>query len=96
MAVITSMPAQSIIQGWKGVVDFYEYRGLACARKWPIWRPRQPYPAELANQLKFRTANKAIATSPPLIRAAWVRMAQGTPFRWQDLAVRAYYRGLNG
>lgn len=39
MARIHALPAESIIRGYKGTLDFYLWRGLPCVRAWPRWRP---------------------------------------------------------
>lgn len=35
MAKITKMPSMAIINGFKGVIDFYIHDGQPCVRKWP-------------------------------------------------------------
>ena len=50
MARLTQMPAQAVIDGFKGVLDMYYWLRIPCARKWPRHPKRKPYPDELANQ----------------------------------------------
>lgn len=35
MARIKALPGLEVIRGFKGVIDFYLWKGLPCARKWP-------------------------------------------------------------
>ncbi len=94
MAVLTHMPSRVIIDGFKGKVDFYLWKGIPVARKWPIWRPRDPTPDELANQTDFKLINQIASTLPAEIIEAYREMAVSTPFTWKDLLVRGYMRGL--
>lgn len=95
MARIDILPEQSIIDGYKGKLDFYVHKGQPCVRSWPRYTPRQPYPLEKANQQAFAYINKLWTTIPPFIRQQYQRMAIGTDFRAQDIFVRGYMHGLN-
>ncbi len=94
MARLRRMPSQVIIDGFKGTIDFYLYMGIPVARKWPIWRPREPYAVERSNQDDFARINKAYSTLPVEILTAYKTLAQGTPFTGKDLMVRSFMRGL--
>lgn len=94
MARLLKLPEQAIIDGFKGAIDFYVYKGIPCARKWPHWKPRQPTPAERANQEAFAYINKLAGSLPKATIDAFKAMAQGTPLTWKDLLVRGYMRGL--
>lgn len=94
MAKITAMPNQAIIDGFKGTIDFYLYMGIPCARKWPVWRPREPHPDERVNQDDFTRINQAASSLPLEFITAYKAMAQGTPFTWKDFMVRSFMRGL--
>ena len=93
MAVLTAMPSEAIISAFKGVVDFYLWKGKACARKWPHWPKRQPYPEEKENQDAFTVAIAAIKLLDENTIEAWKAMAMGTPYTWRDLAIRGYMSG---
>ena len=93
MGRLTVMPAWPIVMGFKGTIDFYYWKGIPCFRKWPTWKVRTPTSLEAANQSRFAYANKAASALPSEVRDAWKEMAQGTPYRWNDLFVRAYMRG---
>lgn len=95
MTVLTALPSQAIINGFKGTVDFYLWKGVACARKWPRWRRRTATPEEAANQDAFRYINQVAGSLDPYIIAQYQAMAAGTPFTWKDLLVRAYMKGID-
>lgn len=94
MAKLKKAPNLAIIDGFKGTIDFYLYMGIPCARKWPVWRTRKPYPDEKANQDDFATISKAATSMPLEFLEAYRELAQGTPFTWKDLMTRTYMRGL--
>ena len=94
MAKLTAMPNQAIIDGFKGIIDFYLWMGIPCARKWPVWRPREPHYAERLNQDDFARVNKAYSSLPLEFITAYRSLAQGTPFTAKDLLVRSFMRGL--
>ena len=94
MVKLSSLPDQKVIDGWKGTVDFYLWMGIACARKWPHYPHREPYPDELANQQAFAYINQQASQLPQYIIDEAKRMATGTDFTWKDLIVRAYMSGI--
>ena len=85
MAVIAKMPNQKIVDGLRGVIDFYLWKGVAVARMWPYWPPRKPHPREKANQDEWGKIARAARTLPPNIVQAYKDMARGTPYTWRDL-----------
>jgi len=93
MAKLDKLPSQEIIDGFKGVLDFYLWMGIPVCRAWPIYRPHEPSAAERAAQERFSYINKLATTVDPLIRQAFVDMAIGTSFTWKDLYVKAYLSG---
>lgn len=93
MATLKKMPPQAIIDGFKGTIDFYYWRGIPCVRKWPVWHPRTPTPVEATNQHSFAYCNKAWKDLPANIKTRWNEMAGGTGLTGKDHYVRAYMRG---
>lgn len=94
MAVLKVMPEQAIVDGFKGKIDFYLYKGIPVARKWPVWTRREPYPAERANQDDFRYCNQLYHTLQHFIQLQYQRMAQGTRLTAKDWFVKAYMKGI--
>lgn len=94
MAILSAMPEQAIISAFKGCVDFYEWRGLPCARMWPTWPKREPHPDERVNQEYFAFINKNLALLPDYVIDQYKRQVAGTPFTWKDLVVQAYMKGI--
>lgn len=95
IAVLTELPSQAIIDGFKGHIDFYLWKGIPCCRKWPVYRPRAPYPGEALNQGAFAYINRLWSQLPANIQALYRDMAVGTPLTGKDLLVMAYMKGLD-
>jgi len=94
MTRLTALPSEAIISSFKGKIDYYLWKGIPCCRKWPRWAPREPYPLEKINQDAFAYAMKSWKLQPEWLKVQWQRMAQGTPWRAQDLFLKAYMKGL--
>lgn len=94
MAKITEMVAQKVIDGFKGVIDFYLYMGVACARKWP--RKVGPERTQaVINQWQYFTYVSANWNSlPQEIQDAYNEMASGSGLSGRDLFTRSYLSGL--
>lgn len=94
MAKLTSMPQQAIIDEFKGYVDFYLWKGIPCARAWPRWPPRDPHPAEKANQDEFAYIIHLYNTIPAEIIDAYRVTAAGTQYTCRDLFIKAFLVGI--
>ena len=88
------MPSQAIIDEFKGYVDFYLWRGIPCARAWPRWPPREPHPAEKANQDEFAYIIHLYNTVSPEILEAYRLAASGTQYTRRDLFIKAFLVGI--
>lgn len=90
MAVITGKLNQVAVDTLSGVVDFYYWRGLLCARKWPHWPARVPYPAEKVAQERFGYCMRMWAFLPSYLQAQYRNMAVSTGVTARDIFARAY------
>ena len=94
MAVLDALPEQSIIDGFKGTVDYYVCRGIPCARSWPR-RPRLPRaPGVEAGYAAFTYAARAWTSLSPQVQDAYRTMAHGGRMSGRDLFARSYIKGL--
>jgi len=87
------MVAQKIIDGFKGVIDFYVYMGVPCARKWPRSQGNSQTPASVAQWPIFSYVNKLWKEVSPEIRQAYHDMTEGTNLTEKDMFVRGYISG---
>jgi hypothetical protein len=93
MAKIGAMPSMAIIDGFRGVIDYYERDGVACVRSWPRWKLTKRAPAVEAQTLKFAYANAAALALPAYVIATWQFLAKQSNLTWRDWLVRAYLGG---
>lgn len=93
MAVLRQMPQQAIISGFKGTIDFYLWKGIPCARKWPHWPKRVPYPQEKANQDRFAYAVHIWPLLSEYLREMYRQMTVGTDWTPRDIFMRCYLSG---
>lgn len=94
MAVLDKLPSAAIIRGYKGTLDFYLWKGIACVRSWPHWQPRTPYATESRNQADFAYINRLWSTLPENVQALYRDMAVGTPYTAKDVLVISYMKGI--
>lgn len=96
MAKLDVMPEQWIIDYYKGTIDFYEWNGIPCCRKWPVHRPRIRSEAELTNQQEFARATHLWNLLPAFIRAQHYRVAAHYRCTPRDIFIRIWFRGHRG
>lgn len=94
MAKPDKMPQQAIIDGMKGLIDYYYWKGVAVARRWPRYFARTPSPQEAVNQADFAYINKLYSTLPAIVLQGLIDHAKGTTQVPKDYLVRAYLKGL--
>ena len=58
MAIIKVMPGEAIISGFRGVLDYYYYCGLAVVRKWPASPGHKRSPEVEAGWSAFTAASR--------------------------------------
>lgn len=94
MAVITSMPNEAIISGFKGVIDFYYNMGLACVRRWPRSPGHRRAPAVESTWAAFADASRLWGQLSPTVQRSYEEMATGTGLTGRDMFQRSYLKGL--
>lgn len=94
MAIITAMPHQAIIDGFKGFVDFYYYMGIAVARAWPKSPGKHRSPAVSAQWPAFTYAAQEWKNLSPAMQAFYNELATNSGLSGRDMQVRAYLTGL--
>lgn len=90
MAVITGKLSQNTVDTLAGAIDFYYYKGILCARKWPHWKVRVPLPDEKAAQDNFAYVSKMWKWLPEYLKQTYREMAIGTPVTARDIFTKAY------
>ena len=94
MAKLSAMPEESIISGFRGVVDFYEYLGIPCARAWPQFKGTN-WPQSVRDTWPtFAAAARGWNTCSDVVRAAYRRQAATTDYSPRDLFVAMYITNM--
>lgn len=94
MAIIKAMPSEAIISGFKGVLDFYYYVGLAVVRKWPASPGHLRSPAVMKQWEAFSYAAKEWSNLSPEVQSAYNKMSSDSGLSGRDLFQRAYLKGI--
>lgn len=90
MAKLAKLPGLNIIDGLKGLIDFYVYMGIPCARKWPRSPGHFRAPAVMEQWSSFTWAAQNWQTVSQDVRDAFNQMAAGTNMTGRDLFVKSY------
>jgi len=94
VAKIDKMPSQSIIDGYRGVLDFYVHCGIPCVRSWPRSPSMPRSPAVQASAATFGELATAFSATPANIRREAVLLAAGSEWTWRDVRYRAAFGSL--
>lgn len=95
MARLPALPSESIIRGFKGIIDFYLWRGLPCARAWPRYRPARQTDASRAAALLFGAVIKAYILTHSTVLHQLAIEATAIPRSTRDLYVSGVYGNLH-
>jgi len=87
------MIGQKVIDGFKGVIDFYYWMGIPCARAWPKSPGKNRNPNVQAQWPIFQTAAQLWRDISPAVREAYNDMAKPTNLTGKDMFFRGYISG---
>jgi len=90
MAKIGALPAQDIIAGFFGVIDYYVRDGVAIVRSWPRRGPDTFPPSQRAQWPVFAEASQLWNTLDPSVQAAYNTMASGSTMSGRDMMTKMY------
>ena len=94
MAKLSQLPGQAIIDGLKGTVDFYYWKGIPVARSWPRKTTLPPSPAMLAAQQTFAKAAILYKEQDRVLILYLKDNASSTAKTSKDIFFMAYLSGL--
>ena len=89
MAKLTKLPSLDIIRGFKGVIDFYQWKGIPCARAWPRFRPQNWTAPSRASAALFGLIIKAWALTGAAAKDLYTQDAADQPRHARDIYVSA-------
>jgi len=94
VAKIGKLPGAAVISGFKGTIDYYVWKGIACVRSWPRSPGHERAPAVEAQWSAFTEASKLWNELSPEVREAYKRMAAGTHLSGRDVFTKSYISPL--
>lgn len=94
MAIIKHMIAEKVISGFKGVIDFYYYMGVPCARSWPRSPGKRRAPQVEAWWAPFAVASREWNNLSEEVRRTYEELATDSGLSARDMFQRAYMKGL--
>lgn len=93
MVVLKEMVGQKVIDGFRGVIDFYYWKIIPVARTWPR-KPKGPRsPASQLTAQIFKQASEVFHDVTPAVQEAYAEMVTGTNLTWKDMFFRGYVSG---
>lgn len=93
MAKLKKLPSTAIINGFKGTIDFYVWRGIPCARKWPSPPQGERSPGVQATWPAFSWAAHYWVYLPLSIKEAYNQLAVSTNMTGRDLFLKSFING---
>jgi len=94
MGKMASMCSQAVIDGLRGKVDFYVYKGVPCFRMWPRSPGKKRTPAVMAGWVPFTSATRLWNDLSPYVREQYIKMAGTSGLSGRDMFMRSYLKGL--
>lgn len=94
MAIIKAMVGQEVISGFRGVIDFYLWCGIPCARRWPRSPGHDRTSLVMAQWPAFTIAAALWNQTSPIVRDAYNFLAPDTGLTGRDWFMRGYLSGI--
>lgn len=95
MARLDALPSIDIIHGFKGILDFYLWKGLPCVRSWPRMSKAKQTEGTKAAAALFGRISTDYRTLAPLVLQAFQEAAKDQPRTARDLYISAVYGHLH-
>lgn len=87
MARLDALPSVDIIRGFKGVLDFYLWKGLPCVRSWPYTPPSRRTAGTKAAASLFGEILSSYRLVADTVQEYYVELAAGIPRTPRDIYV---------
>ncbi len=94
MAIIKRLPSRGIIDGFKGTLDYYIWKGIVCVRSWPKSPGKNRSAPVQAQWPAFTYAAGEWSNLSQVVQDAYNRLAEGSGLSGRDMFTRAYLTGL--
>ncbi len=94
MAKLQRLPALSVIDGFRGVLDFYVFKGIPCVRSWPQNKASGETPGARLNQPMLARSARLKRFIAPTVKVGLDRYRSGGNYVWADVHTAAYFGKL--
>ncbi|KKL48984.1 hypothetical protein LCGC14_2320040 [marine sediment metagenome] len=94
MAKLLQLPEAAIIDGFRGVLDFYVWKGIACVRSWPQNKASGYTPGARLNQARLARSSRLKRFISPAVKVGLDRYRSGGNYVWADVHTAAYFGKL--
>lgn len=94
MGKLASMVSEVVIDGFRGVIDFYVYKGVPCFRKWPKSPGKKRAPAVMAQWEAFAYAAAEWNNLSEYVRRQYEIMSGNSGMSARDVFTRSYLSGI--
>lgn len=94
MAKVKTLPSQAVIDGFRGVLDFYVHMGQPCVRSWPHKIGSNRSSDVRAQWPAFSYLSRSWNDMTPAVQAAFNSLAGDSGISGRDLAMAAYISGI--
>lgn len=91
MVRLTGVPPRGIVLGLKGAVDFYSWKGIPIARRWPRSPGKRRAPAVEEQWADFKAVTQGFKTIDSTVIPALASMVSGTQLVTKDQQVQLFY-----
>lgn len=91
MARIAGVPPRGTVLGFKGILDFYAWKGQPCVRRWPRSPGKLRAPAVMAQWDDFKHVTQGFKTIDGTVMPALSSMVTGTQLVQKDEQVQLFY-----
>ncbi len=95
MARLTALPSIDVIHGFRGILDFYLWKGLPCVRSWPRMTKAQQTEGTIAASALFGAISQGYALLGDGPLQAFQEAAKTQPRTARDLYISAVYGHLH-
>jgi len=93
MAKLSGMPAAHIIQSYKKILDFYEWKGIPVCRRWPRSPGRLRNPAVMATSARFSYISSQPKNLSTDLITAYHDIPSNVGWTWKDFMVSFWFKG---
>lgn len=93
MAKLDALPDPEVIRQFRGVIDFYIWRGIPVARAWPK-KPSQLTPATIQAATVFKEISRLLQNTWGPMHDYCHRIGEPYGWTWKDVMTRAAFGNL--